>query len=540
MSAARLAVLAVALALTAGCSSAGTARLEAGDELRALRAAAGGRLGAHRVLLAPPPALAEGAAPREAALSAPMRLDARELAAELERALAALVPPEAERPQVALAEAADTAAEQAWDQGYDLLARVRVVRWRAAFLGTNGWWWPNALFLGWYFWPVGPWLIADEDYGLDLELEVTVEDVASGRPLAGLDPRRVVIRSSAEAQGQPLEPLAVVPATRLSLDDLDRGIDLFSTWFGIGDLDPEQWEQVGALLEPHALRLAAVRAAAAIADGVASFDRRPAAQRTRELATVHAVIAGVSIYPDQECAGADADAARFGALLAGEAGGEPWAPAKNLTVLENAQVGRSALYRALARLRERARPSDTVVVYFAGRGKRRRARGLLAGLALEVPPDERPRSHLVTLEELATWVRAIPARQRVIVLDVDFTSGPRAGAPEGFAAAPPPLEAGALEPALRQAFFAGGVPGGVVLASRLRAGEQAQTYEGQGLLTRYLIEGLAGAADEGGDGLTWRDLATYLERHVGNLSEVALPAPQHPLVVGAGADEPLR
>src|SRR5690606_28864125 len=158
--------------------------------------------------------------------------------------------------------------------------------------------------------------------------------------------------------------------------------------------------------------------------------RRPAAQRARELATVHALIAGVSIYPDQECAGADADAERLWALLAGQAGAAPWAPAKNLILLQNAQVGRSALHRTLARLRERARPSDTLVVYFAGRGKRRRARGLLASLALEVPPDARPRSHLVTLEELASWVRAIPVGRRVIVLDADFAAGPRAGAPE--------------------------------------------------------------------------------------------------------------
>jgi len=35
----------------------------------------------------------------------------------------------------------------------------------------------------------------------------------------------------------------------------------------------------------------------------------------------------------------------------------------------------------------------------------------------------------------------------------------------------------------------------------------------------------------GGDGLTYADLASYVEEHVGHLSEVALEAPQHPAVI---------
>ena len=70
----------------------------------------------------------------------------------------------------------------------------------------------------------------------------------------------------------------------------------------------------------------------------------------------------------------------------------------------------------------------------------------------------------------------------------------------------------------------------------LEVGSRVHTFqaedEPQGLLTLFLLRGLRGEADAGGDGLTQEDLARYLRRNVGNLSQVALEQPQRPMVVG--------
>ena len=106
--------------------------------------------------------------------------------------------------------------------------------------------------------------------GVECELEIDVVGVASERSLPRLARRQVEVKSRPPGEEGPLKPLDVVPPPQLALDDLDRGLDLFGTWI-VGDLDPDQWESVGGILEPYARRHTAVRIAAAVADGVASF-----------------------------------------------------------------------------------------------------------------------------------------------------------------------------------------------------------------------------------------------------------------------------
>jgi hypothetical protein len=59
-------------------------------------------------------------------------------------------------------------------------------------------------------------------------------------------------------------------------------------------------------------------------------------------------------------------------------------------------------------------------------------------------------------------------------------------------------------------------------------------------LTQYVVRGLQGAADQGGDGLSYEDLGAYLTRHVLNLSEVALPKPQRPRVIAVSPRDLIR
>ena len=117
--------------------------------------------------------------------------------------------------------------------------------------------------------------------------------------------------------------------------------------------------------------------------------------------------------------------------------------------------------------------------------------------------------------------------------DADGVAGPRGPAGRD-------LEVPNLDALLRDAFLQGIASGGVVLATVPGRETQAHVYDEQGLLTQYLLRGLAGEADEGGDGLTFDDLNTYLNRFVVNLSEVAMPSPQRPLVVSVSPRDRVR
>ncbi|RMG19182.1 MAG: hypothetical protein D6731_00205 [Planctomycetota bacterium] len=533
------ALAAVLAAGGSGCSSYDPGALARGEEFSVLEPLAG-KGGRHRVLVAPVRDARGEAEPAE--LRSAMRLDAPALAAELRRALERVFPG-GDEPSVEVADPTLPAAEQAWEGGYDLVLEARVRRWDAVFLDTNGWWLPNALFLAWYFWPIGPhWVIADELYGVDCDLELSLLSAGSERPLPLREPeRRVRVRSLApdeeESAGAADELLA---PPRLALDDLDRGLDLFGTWTP-GDLDEEQWSQVGTLLEPIARRHAAVRGAAAVAKAVARFDRLDEREKERLLAATHAVVVGVSAYAEP-CAGADADAEAFAALLAGDVpalgpDGRPldpqppreerrWAPPKNVALLLNGQARCANVLEALERVAARAQPQDQVVFYFAGRGLRR-SDGALA--LLPGGGDEQP----LLLSDLAAALRRVPARRRLVVFDADFQAGargvgPRSGPPAGW------------PEALRELFLADASAGALVVATSLAADEEAQADAGHGLLTRYLVEGLAGAADADADGLSYADLDRYLQERVVNYSEVACERPQRPRLLSLGPGERLR
>lgn len=518
-----LPLLAVLAALT-GCSSYDPALLPPVSELRALP-----RVREHRIVVLPP--AAPPAAP-EAELRGPMTFDPARLQGELVDALRQVV--EASEGQVAVVAArSPEEARSLWEDGYDVVLRARALRWDAAFLGTNGWWYPNAFFLAWYFFPVGPqWLLADERYGVACELEVTCELAGSERPLPGLAARRLEVATPAE----PPADDDAAPAWRrappaFDLDDTQRGIDLFGTYTP-GDLDPDQWEQVGTLLGPFAYRHAALRLADAVAEALPRFDALPAAERRAAAATLHAVTIGVTDYeaPTAACAGAADDARRLADVLAraGADGGAPLAPAKNVLTLVNRDATGATLDEALSRLRARVRPDDALLVSFSGRGWRTPGG---ADEALVLADGARR-----AVRDLLAALRDVPVARRVLVLDVDFGGGPRAVDDLG--------EAGrALAPDLLALM---GDEDVVVLATGGAPDEQAQPYEDEtgalgGLLSTFLVRALAGEADTGGDGLTIGDLAAYLDQRAPHVA-LTLPRPQRPRVLTvreALAAEPL-
>lgn len=420
--------------------------------------------------------------------------------------------------------------DYALQEGFDEILYVEVNQWDALFVENTGWWYPNALFLGWYFWPFGAWTIADEVYGLNCVLTLTLKDVASERLIEPLSNHELKLISGPELSRPPTEE-EVAHLPRIVLSDGERGLDFFGTW-APGSLDPDQWAEVSLLLEPHALRHAGIRVAASVAKTLR--DDRSQGSREERYATAHAVVVGINTYGEEPCAGAVKDGEAIRDLLKGvapitsETGSEPytWLPGKNLDEFWGAQATVADVTSAIRAAGQRARAEDTLVFYFAGRGRPGPKQGL-AALELVCAGGA-----TLSLQEVADAIADSPARRRVILLDCDFKGGGARGEGGEFL-----LDSGELRQALGGLLKSSRGAGLVVLACDPSVpDERAQTYafetgQERGLLTTYLLRALDGDADTGGDGLSAKDVMTYVEDRVGNLSEVATDAPQHPFVV---------
>lgn len=463
-----------------------------------------------------------------------MKLDRRGFQQALVDSLAQVLDPR-QRVEVAPVDSS-SAPGYALAHDFDVVLSVDVTRFNAQFLGTTGWWYPNALFVGWYFWPIGSWLIADERFGVDCAAAISLLDTHSERPVGGLE--RAAVEVVSRVDEAEAEPTVVAPPDYV-LSDSERGLDFLGTWFP-GDLDPDQWETVGALLRPIAERHLALQVAAGVADALDRDAALSELDRERRFATTQAVVIGLSEYVDAPCVGAKADAEEVAALLQGDgtaldaAGAEvgplrPWLPRKNVALLLNTQASTSAIASTLAAAAGRSRREDTLLFYAAGRGRIAQGPG---GSELELVD---PQGRGLRLSELAEQLEGCAAQRRVFVFDVDFVEGPR-----GLPGAGPPPDRDALLAQLRALFHPEG-EGAVVLASSLSAGERVQTYaidaaSERGVLTHYLLRCLRGEGDAGQDGLTWADVSTYLDGYVFNLSEVALAHPQRPLLVAQVRD----
>ena len=503
-----------AIVFCLGCSSYDPAHLARGAEFDALQQLWPEGVSGHRVLvlapadvreIEPQPANVEPpespADPDDPASRYAMPLDASPLVDELRTALGLVLEGGEGAVEVAHGLDREEALRRAYEAGSStLVLRIEVRRWDAVFLDTTAAWYPNALLLGWLMWPVGPqWWIADEVYGLDCEVAVEVLGVASERALPGLSSRVIPCRSLLPNEEESVDPSRVVETPRLALDDIERGVDLLGTW-DAGNLDPDQWEKVTTILEPYARRTTAVRVAAAVAEGIRSLQGLSRAESDAKLASRHALVVGVSASTPP-CLGADSDARAMSELMRGELA--PLAgdgsvvesatttelalttPAKNVVDLVNERATCAALLAELKRIEVRAAPRDTVVLYFAGRGGQTRAAGA-AGYVLHLEDGT------ISLAELGSALQRIPARRRLVVIDADFAQGPRGTA--GRRTAP---RLGGL---LKGALLSGADEGAVVLATRLTPSERVQLYEEQGLLTHFLLRGLRGQADAGGDG----------------------------------------
>lgn len=529
-----LPVLLLAASALAGCSSYDPAALSEGVEFQALSKQWAGERAYQGSILLAPIAQPDLPTPDPEDLRGPLQLQASDLEDALVRSLELVL---AKGQRVERTPVGKSAADYALKEGFGAILHVDVRRWNALFVENTGWWYPNALFLGWYFWPFGAWTIADEVFGIDCALELTLRDAASGRLIQPLEKRVLELVSGPELSRKPsAEEVTHLP--RIVLSDGERGLDFFGTW-APGSLDPDQWAEVSLLLEPYALRHASVRVAATVAKTLR--DDLAQGSRDERYATAHAVVVGINEYGDEPCLGAKEDGEAIRDLLQGvapvtsEASETPyeWLPERNLDAFFGAQASVADVTSALRGAAKRARKEDSLVFYFAGRGQAGAGEGLGA---LELVCADGS----LSLAEVAEAIKDSPARRRLLFFDCDFKGGPR-----GLGEAPE-LSGAELRRALAELLLSSRGAGLVVLASDpADADQHTQTYafeagEERGLLTTFLLRALRGEADTGGDGLSAEDVEDYVVDRVKNLSEVATESRQHPLAISQDASTVIR
>ncbi|MBL4846868.1 MAG: hypothetical protein JKY65_15220, partial [Planctomycetes bacterium] len=489
-------LLMLCVVLFAGCSTYDPGALGEAEELTALGTEwSGDKAHPGSILLAPiEVGDLTGPNPRASEKVGPLTFDGSALERALAQSLQLVVQP---GQRVGLTPIGQDPKAYALAEGYELILRVEVTRWNALFVETTGWWYPNALFLGWYFWPFGSWTIADEVYGLDCALTWSLQDTASEK-YVGQEQQTEEVRRTLElfSGGPPLsrdptdEEVAHLP--RIVLSDGERGLDFFGTW-APGSLDPDQWVEVSLLLEPYALRHTSVRLAAASAK-LLSEDRAKGS-RAERFATTHAVVVGIGSYGDQPCPGAKADGQAVGDFLRGvsplTSSSElfKWLPEKNLSQLLGANATVADVYSSALAAAGRARAEDTLVFYFAGKGRFGEGEGLEA---LELTCSDGP----LSLARLRDALEGAAARRRLILLDCDFKGGGSRGEGEGTF----PLDSNALKAALLTLLSTQKGLGLVILGSDpTQERERTQSYafesgQERGLLTTYLVRALSGEA----------------------------------------------
>jgi hypothetical protein len=227
-----------------------------------------------------------------------------------------------------------------------------------------------------------------------------------------------------------------------------------------------------------------------------------------QLHDAYALTIGVSRYLHISPLPEVQDASDVAAVLADPAlGGYPLA---NVQLLLDGEATRAAIVDALDGLAKRTRDSSTVFVYFSGHGGRARATGHDTCYLMPVDgkaTSEDIESTAVSGVELSARLRAIPAARMTVVLDCCRASG---------IAEPKDVElvlSPELSPLLLTPLAQG--RGRAVLAAS-RSDGYAYVIPGQrnGVFTRYLLDGLRGAAQGIGGVIRICDLFHYVQQRV--------------------------
>lgn len=377
--------------------------------------------------------------------------------------------------EVAIPYRTEEVVDAAFEGGSDLVLSLEVTKSNVEYLERNWLYYPNVLnFLTWV-WPA--WVIADEEYAAEMEVEVVVRAAGSERA--------VFRRAYAERVTGRLHAMA-------------RGWKLFGTFTVPGALDADNYSQAGKRMLPHARNEIAKKLAIDLAALRDTMER----DRFRgDVAQTLGVCAGVGEYRGtiQDPFVPSRDAEELAAMLTHpDRGG---VPKRNIVVLTDTAPTKKKVMDALRERAGRARAGDTLWFYFAGLGFEAGGEVYLAPHDLD---QASPIATAISLTELAKALAACPAKQ-VVVLDTSFGGEARAGTAlrtldrSLLSGLPRTTDEGAPGDRARQALtrFAAGRT--VVLAAKAGAPATERSpvpQDRRGLLTARLIDAASRAQSD--------------------------------------------
>jgi hypothetical protein len=231
----------------------------------------------------------------------------------------------------------------------------------------------------------------------------------------------------------------------------------------------------------------------------------------------HAVVIGINQYKDDRIrdlhfACADAEAL-YEKLVDPELG--RFSPENAVLLLDEQATGRNIVSAIGTRLRRSAGENDLVCIYYAGHGAIDPDPGAENGLQKYIVPHDGDIDDLfssgIPMTRVEEFFRRIVARQVLFFLDSCYSGGAN-----GRTFQNPRLNTRSV---LTSGFLERlGANGRFVVTScspNEVSLESSELGSGHGVFTFYLLQGLAGAADQDGDGLvTMGELFDYLADHV--------------------------
>lgn len=205
----------------------------------------------------------------------------------------------------------------------------------------------------------------------------------------------------------------------------------------------------------------------------------------------------------------------------------------HLTLLTTPEeTSRDSLMKTLRALKEKVRPEDLFVFFVASHGTADAGEYFLITSNVGALSTERLKADALTQANLKELMANIPATKKLIIIDT--------------------CNAGALGDALQAAFLTRGMTdataikilgravGSTVLSASTSTQEALEGYQGHGLFTYVIAEGLAGKADSNKDGfVSTLELAAYVDERVPVLAEQVFKHAQYPVVSPSGQGFPL-
>jgi WD40 repeat protein len=197
-----------------------------------------------------------------------------------------------------------------------------------------------------------------------------------------------------------------------------------------------------------------------------------------------------------------------------------------------ADTSRAAIVAALEKARTEVRPEDLFVFYVASHGTVDDGGYFLITSNVGSTSTARLKQDALTQDTLKGLIANIPASKKLIVLDT--------------------CNAGQMGDALQVAIMTRGLSedtamkvlsravGSTVLSASSSVQEALEGYNGHGLFTWVMVEGLRGAADADKDGFVKTlELADYIDNEVPLIAERVFKHRQYPIVSPSGQGFPL-